>query len=451
MSLDKININSNRNKKNEYFIPERENTRKNSRNNNNNSKSILNLENFEYLNSRENEIDETYRNLQKTPNLLDYDDNHENIPIKSVDKIEKDKIKDNIDRFINHQNKDSFSPFNDDFLKNLELKKFISIKDKKKENINFRKSMDFVINQENKDKLKVILEESNDNSNSIINKYFKKFEDKNKTCKSIIDPQKRLLMKEEADQIRIKKSLKEKEEKLDNLFNKQLNYSKIVKENINFIKNKFLQPKIDFKNQNNKVTNISELGHTLRSGLLRENEIGKLKGISKIENCHDDNLINYKLKSNYYKSAENYYNPGDPNNTNFFKNNTSKKKNISVYYNNQEEYNLQNNNNYNSSKKHKTSFSYVNKNENSDKLYNQSKKSIDTNEKIDFNNEIFYNQRSNKKMNRENNFGNLDNNCDKNDYEFASQYGKKDRNIFIPVIQKKQLYSVPRKDKFIFK
>ncbi len=319
-----------------------------------------------------------------------------------------------------------------------------------------KKSLEFA-NEENY-KLRKIIEQSNqeETNNSLIYKYFSVFEDK--PTKSPLEKfEKRFLIKNDIDQRKINLE-KQKEERLDNAFNKELDYSKIIKENVNNLKSNFYK-------KSNKICGNENKKFYSFYGQIRN----ITNGFSGKANFHDipDYNNDYSEKNNNY-NINNNCNQTSRNKINLFnKSNVSNKMNfpsmininaLSSYYANNESTSEINSpvtkKNYFSPSflnlKKNTSVNNANANKNKKILKNS----------LNENTNMF--EESQSKINASHSFNLFDDkikcNPMKNDYsgfnnhyEVGSQYGKKNRDLLIPIINKKELYSSPRKDKYSLK
>jgi len=295
---------------------------------------------------------------------------------------------------------------------------------------NYTKSYDFGNNQELK--LKSILKsiKAEEEQKTKIHKYFQYFEDPKIQKEYEFKIEKRFYIKKETEDTKIK-MLKKKEERLDKLFSKQLDYSKILKENLDILKCKFT------KQINNNLESAKHIDYANPKKYYNFNSPEKDYG----NNCTETNLA---INSDYYNSNNNFNRTSKNTWNGFNKTRTEKSK---------RNYNLLSNpTDSNKDGEERIQFSKESESKINKQNFSPSGPTFDyTNSKFD--NFLNTTKNSNtmgicnfspwiKKENVGNN-AKSSKNCD-----LIAQYGKRDKNIFIPVVQRKELYSSPKRDMF---
>lgn len=396
------------------------NQKLNTNNNNHNNKNVERTTAFTSKNS-----------LNSIKNNSEFSNINSEIEVKELDKLLK---------LANEANSSQ------DFLNKIEQRKLSN-------NNTLKKSINFT-NEENDKLLRLIettdKEETNNNSN--IYKYFSVFEDKQIRNSPFAKLDKQFFIKKENDQRKIKLQ-KQKEERLDKLFNKELDYNKIVKENIYNLKAKFNKSSRTSEAEKQKFCSFYGHIRNITNGFPVGNEFTDYNDYSEnLNNCNYNqttkNYLNLFNKSNLINSI----------NKSRFQSNSNLNAVSSYFGNNESSAEI-----INSPMKTKNHFSssVVNFKKNSIAKTNYNNKKISS-DSVNESSNLFEEKSENKLRSSINNSYlndkksnlnalNYENYGFNNDCEMGSQYGKKDGNAFIPLIKKKELYSSPRKDKYSFK
>jgi len=355
------------------------------------------------------------------------------------------------------------SEFNEDIFKKIDLNKIIN-------NLKAKNSSTFSNRSYDKLKLEKLLIEQPEENNSNIYRYFKIFEDKPKVA-SLYLKKDNVYIKKDFTEDRKKKLLLEKEEKLDKLFFKQLDYSNILNQNIQNLKSKFSKqynrafidnnPRTSFydkiMNKTNQISNELSNEKNIKTDLTENNNLYDINSQTNFNLTTKQNLnhfnksTEFKLKSNsdlnsisgLLKNDEGLkhdkninpsstkvrfasldYNYIDKNNYNFSNDNFYCNKTLNESFVNK-------NNNCKNNKKYSNN---INRNYNDINYNKYISTSKDYKEFISLDNIISY-------------YKSVDN---KQNYDLTTQYGKKDKKAFVPLVKRKDLYSTIRRDKFSF-